>query len=329
MAIGTSPDSEEDCPRWNDVDWASYVHEVSLFGRVVRYVDYGVGPPLLLVHGMGGSWESWLANIPSLGESHRVIAVDLPGFGGSDPLPAGAVFGGYADVLEALLDELGLPGVAVFGHSLGGLVALTLAARSPERVRCAVLVSGGGVELSRARLAGIRAAFWVMKQLLTLPGVSSWLGRSKVTRMLMWPAVHDWRKLPRELAWEMFPRSVSSGFLDALRLGATGLRTLELSAVTAPVLLAWGREDRILPLSVGRQLEASLPDARLVVFRDVGHCAMFEDPDRFNRLAIRFLALHDSGEDLVPERRSTLRSWLASTPMDTNDSGEEQGDATA
>jgi len=316
-------------PAWDSIDWSSYLQEARPFGRVLRYVDYGDGPPLLLVHGMGGSWQSWLANLPSLGEWYRVIAVDLPGFGGSEPLPPGAVFNGYADVLEALLDTLGIQSVAVFGHSLGGLVALTLAEKSPDRVRCAVLVSGGGVELARLRLAGIQAAFWIMKLLLTVPGVSTWLGHSRVTRALMWPAVHDWRKVPLALVWEMFPRSISSGFLDAVRLGAAGLRTLDLGAVTAPVLLAWGREDRILPLSVGRQLEASLPEGRLVVFGDVGHCAMFEDPDRFNQLAENFLALQTSDEDGMAEGRATAWSWLASNRMSTNDSGEEQGDATA
>jgi len=315
--------------KWTTIDWSSYVHEARPFGRVVRYVDYGEGPPLLLIHGMGGSWQSWLANIPSLGEQYRVIAVDLSGFGGSDPLPTGAVFNGYADVLECLLDELGISSVAVFGHSLGGLVALSLAARSPERVSCAVLVSGGGAELSRLRLAGIQAAFWVMKHLLGLPGVATWLGRSRMTGALMWPAVHDWRAVPIELVWEMFPRTVSSGFLDALGLGASGLGTLDPRAVTAPVLLAWGREDRILPLRVGRQLEASLPKGRLVVFGDVGHCAMFEDPFRFNKLSKSFLAAQRVDEGRLADGRAAVRSWLASDGMDMNDSGEEHDDATA
>jgi pimeloyl-ACP methyl ester carboxylesterase len=314
---------------WTDIEWAKYVEEAHPFGRTLRYVDYGDGPPILLVHGMGGSWQSWLANIPSLGERHRVIAVDLPGFGGSDPLPSGAVFAGYADVLEAVLDELGIPSVAVFGHSLGGLVALTLASRSPERVAGVVLVSGGGAELSRMRLAGIRAAFWVMKQLLTMPGISRWLGHSRITRVLMWPAVHDWRKVPLELVWAMFPRSISPGFLEAARLGSAGLRSLNPRAVTAPVLLAWGRQDRILPLSIGRQLEAALPAGRLVVLADVGHCAMFEDPDRFNRLAMRFLERLASDEVEVADVRTAVRPWLASEATSTNDGGEEQGDATA
>jgi len=313
---------------WASINWSAYVHQARPFGRVVRYVDYGEGPPLLLIHGMGGSWQSWLANIPSLGEQYRVIAVDLSGFGGSDPLPSGAVFNGYADVLECLLDELGISSVAVFGHSLGGLVALSVAARSPERVSCAVLVSGGGAELSRVRLAGIQAAFWIMKHLLTLPGVSRWLGRSRITGALMWPAVYDWRAVPIELVWEMFPRTVSSGFLDALRLGASGLGTLDPRAVTAPVLLAWGREDRILPLRVGRQLEASLPKGRLVVFGDVGHCAMFEDPYRFNKLAMSFLATQRSDEERLVDGSAAVRSWLAAHGTDTH-SGEEPGDATA
>ena len=74
---------------WTEVDWPEHVHDVSVLGSTTRYVDYGEGPPLLLIHGMAGSWQSWLANIPALGRHHRVITVDLPGFGGSEPLAPG------------------------------------------------------------------------------------------------------------------------------------------------------------------------------------------------------------------------------------------------
>lgn len=276
--------------RWTDIDWAPYVRHADVGGARVEYVDYGSGPPLLLVHGMGGRWATWLANIPTLGEHYRVIAVDLPGFGGSEPLPRGADFTAYVDVLLGLLDELGIPSVAVFGHSLGGLVSLTFAELAPERVRCLVLVSGGGAALSRTRLAAIQAVFRVLRVLFAAPGARWLLRRPPVSRALLRPAVHDPRVVPDELVQVMIPASITPGFMDAIRLGGAGLRTLDLARVTAPVLLVWGREDRILPLATAQELLSSLAAGRLVVLDEVGHCAMFEAPEEFHELAEEFLA---------------------------------------
>jgi len=315
-------------PSWTAIEWSTYVHEIRRAGRRLHYVDYGAGPPILLIHGMAGSWQTWLENISSLGEHHRVIAVDLPGFGGSDPLPAGADFGGYVEALESLLEELMIPSVAVFGHSLGGVVALALAAHSPKRVRCVVLVSGGGAELSRIRLATIQAFFFMVKVLLGVPGVSRLLATAVVGRAILWPAVYDQQAVAHELVQQMVPRAVTPGFLDGVRLGSQGLRDLDLQAVNAPVLLAWGREDRILPLTTARQLEARLRASTLVVFDEVGHCAMFEAPRQFNLLAENFLALQQSDHGTPPTDRATARSWRTPSAMGGSDQREGYGDGT-
>ena len=179
--------------------------------------------------------------------------------------------------------------MAAFGHSLGGLVALSLAARSPRRVRCTILVSGGGAPLSPVRLLGIEAACLLFRLLLKVPGATLALGRTPLGHGVLRLAVHDWRSLPAELLREMVPRSATDGFMDGVRLGRDGLKGLDLAAVAPPVLVVWGRQDRILPLAVARQFEARLKHARLVVLDRVGHCAMFEAPGRFNRLALSFL----------------------------------------
>jgi pimeloyl-ACP methyl ester carboxylesterase len=278
-----------DVGSWVDVDWSAHVHDVIVGGRVVRYVDYGEGSPLLLVHGMAGSWQTWLLNLEALGAEHRVIAVDLPGFGGSEPLPAGAGFSGYLTTLRGLLDELGIDRAAVFGHSLGGLVALSFAAARPERTACLVLVSAGGVALSAARLRVIQAAFWLFRLVLLTPGVRRALVRGNGGRFVLSPAVHHWRALPVALVDQMMPRAIGAGFMEAVRLGSEQLRELAPERVDVPVLLAWGRQDRILPLAAARDLVARLHQAQLVVLDDVGHCAMFEAADEFDALALDFL----------------------------------------
>lgn len=314
---------------WTEIDWAAHKRRAWVRGLHVDYVDYGEGPPLLLIHGMGGSWESWLANIPALGEHYRVIAVDLPGFGGSQPLQPDSEFLGYVDVLEALLDELMIPSAVVFGHSLGGLVSLALAACSPQRVRGVVLVSGGGAALSRVRLAMIQAVFLVFRFFLSLPGARGLLRRPRIARALVSPAVHAPRTVQSDLLGAMLPEAVTAGFLDAIRLGGNGLRSLDPDAVTAPVLLVWGREDRILPLATGQQLTSRLRLARLTVLDNVGHCAMFEAPEQFHRAAEEFLAEQWSDRGVPPTDRATAWSWTAASVLESDDGEGRCGDGHA
>lgn len=294
---------------WADIDWTAHEHVADIGGARVKYLDYGDGPPLLLIHGMAGTWTSWMANLPELGERYRVIAVDLPGFGGSDPLPRRAPFGGYVERLLGLLDHLGIPSVAVFGHSLGGLVTLAFASRAPKRVRCVVLVSGGGVELSRVRLAAIQGVFWVFKFLLAVPGFRYVLSDSPVGRFVLKAAVYDPGKVPADLLRHMIPAKVTPGFMDAVSLGGRALSMIDPRGVTAPVLMIWGAEDHILPVSTAHLMEAELPDAELVVLDEVGHCAMFESPHQFILLVLDFLERQRHEDGLCTGIRASLRSW--------------------
>lgn len=274
---------------WTAIDWPRHLREARVGDQRLAYVDYGEGPVVLLVHGMAGSWQSWLTNIPALAADHRVIAIDLPGFGGSQPLAKGATFETYVELIIGLLDELEIEHVAVLGHSFGGLVALTLASNHPARVCAVVLMAGGGVELSRVRLAAIRIAFFMMRIALSVPGSVRLLRRRRVARCVLWLVVHNAREIPAELARELMPASVGRGFMDAVRLGSGWLGRVDLRLVLAPVLLVWGSEDRILPVEVGQRLAVGLTRGRLVVLDAVGHCPMFERAEESNQLILTFL----------------------------------------
>src|SRR5437870_4509006 len=97
---------------WTAVDWDQYVRDEIVNRRRIRYVDMGEGdgPPLLLVHGTGGSWQSWLLNLGDLSRDRRVIAVDLPGFGASEALgpSSSSEISSFADAVVTLLDRLGI-----------------------------------------------------------------------------------------------------------------------------------------------------------------------------------------------------------------------------
>jgi len=133
---------------WMGVDWPSMTRRVEILGRMVNVVDTGGnGPPLLFVHGLGGAWQNWLLNLPAFMDAHRCVAVDLPGFGGSD-LPDGPIsIHSYAEAVDALCTALDVQDPVVVGNSMGGFVGLEVALSFPTRVRALVLVSAAGLSI--------------------------------------------------------------------------------------------------------------------------------------------------------------------------------------
>src|ERR1700752_3893728 len=103
-------------PHWTDIDWHPNIKNHVVDDRQLRYVDCGSGPTMVLLHGIAASWQWWLENIPTLAQRHRVIAVALPGFGPSEPLPAGAEMSAYARAVLDLLAELNVRAATVVGH---------------------------------------------------------------------------------------------------------------------------------------------------------------------------------------------------------------------
>ena len=117
---------------WAGIDWTPYTHDAAVHGRRVRYVDVGTGRPVVLVHGQGGSWQWWLRILPAVARNARVIALDLAGFGASEPVAAGDVFEEQVATVIGLLDELRLARATIVGHSMGGLVSLKVACGHPS-----------------------------------------------------------------------------------------------------------------------------------------------------------------------------------------------------
>jgi pimeloyl-ACP methyl ester carboxylesterase len=137
-------------PDWRVFDWSSQEHDLLISGRRLHYVDAGQGTDLafVLVHGMGGRWQHWLETIPALAERGRVLALDLPGFGGSEPSSSRPSLDRFADIAAELARTLGIRSVVLVGHSMGGPIALRFASRHPELAKAIVLVSGAVYQFS-------------------------------------------------------------------------------------------------------------------------------------------------------------------------------------
>ena len=285
--IGSQPDLDQG---WQSIDWSAHMRDATIRGRRIRYTDIGSGPAVVLIHGQGGSWQFWLRVIPKLAGCGRIIAVDLPGFGQSEPIAANRdVFGEHVETVAGLLDHLGLARAIVVGHSMGGLVSLQLACDHPERISGLMLTNAGGANISPGRLRWILTVLRLFNAIFSIPWVPRVVARTHWLRSIFFAAgVNNRRTFSEPLAAEILPYMASPGFMQSLEAAAVAVNHVRPQDVTCPGLVVWGTKDRILPLSTSYSLVAKIPDARLVLLEAVGHCPMIEAPDRFSQLLADF-----------------------------------------
>ncbi|BDB44056.1 MULTISPECIES: alpha/beta fold hydrolase [Mycobacterium] len=285
-------------PHWTDIDWVPAVATLRINELQVNYLDHGTGPALVLLHGMAASWQWWLENIPALAQHHRVIAVDLPGFGRSDPLTGPAEMATHARTVLDLLDHLDIQSATVSGHSMGGLVATAMFAAAPERVRSLILVDAGGVPMSQRRLAVVLVALRICTSVLRSGLVRRALTtKSWARRLALATAFRDPRVMSPHLAAQTMPHFGGPGCVDAIAAAGRAVNSTAPESITCPVLLVWGEHDAIVPPRCAHDMHERLPDSELAVFAGAGHSPMVEFPDQFNDLALRFIASRHGGQN--------------------------------
>jgi pimeloyl-ACP methyl ester carboxylesterase len=300
VVMSQPPSQEQHVPHWTDIDWGPWISNRLINDLRVRYVDYGSGPALVLLHGMAASWHWWLENIPALARHHRVIAVDLPGFGHSEPLPAPAEMATHARTVLDLLAQLGIESATVSGHSMGGLVALEMFIADPRRVRNLILIDSGGVPMPERRLAVVLVVLRICAGILRRRFIRSALATKPwVRRLALRAAFRDPRVMSAELAAKTMPSFGGPGFVDAVAAAGRAVRATVLEAITCPVLLMWGERDVIAPAWCAQQMHDRLPDSELVVIAGAGHTPMVEFPYQFNDLALRFMAARNGDYSTV------------------------------
>jgi pimeloyl-ACP methyl ester carboxylesterase len=275
-------------PDWMAVDWSAHQRWVWIEGAPTNVIDIGSGPPLVFVHGLSGSWQNWLENIPEFARDHRVIAVDLPGFGASPMPPEKISISGYGRWLDGLFDALGIEGAAVVGNSMGGFIAAETAIKFPHRIERLVLVSAAGLTIEHQRnerLLRLMEAGENIAQFVTAHAMaqSKWLvGRPRGRRALMWFVAAHPERLHPALVAEQVHGAGKPGFLPALDAMTDYPIRDRLADITCPTLIVWGSKDMLVPIKDAHEFDRLIGDSRLVVYEDTGHVAMLERPDRFN-----------------------------------------------
>jgi pimeloyl-ACP methyl ester carboxylesterase len=279
-ATGAFPASD-----WTDVDWRPYLHDALSQGGAIRYLDIGQGPSVLLVHGLGATWRTWVRNIEPLAANHRVIAVDLPGFGRSERLDGRVGMNRLGDALADLLDWLDISAATVIGHSMGGLVVERLALDHARRVSALGLVCTGGIPFSAVtRALFVSSMLGVNLLLRDRFRRSVVLGIPPVRDLMIRGLVADPRSLTPALANELFRGVGSPGYGSSLVAGTGEDFRAELSSISCPTVVLAGGRDRLAPKSFAVELSDRIPGGRLEIWDDVGHCPMLEQPERFNEL---------------------------------------------
>jgi pimeloyl-ACP methyl ester carboxylesterase len=208
-------------------------------------------PPVVLVHGITASTDWWRPTVAALEDTHDVRVVRLPGFRYAEA----------AGWLREWMEREHLAGATVVGHSMGGTVALTLAADAPHLIRRLGLIAPAGVFARQARRSYV------------LPLAGS-IGLSPRRFALL---VRDAVRVGPFRLWRVANDLLASDIASTLR------------SVTVPTLIVWGANDRLLPPTLGTVYSGEIPDARLVVLDRCGHVPMLEAPDELNAELVRFL----------------------------------------
>ncbi|MGH2838147.1 MAG: alpha/beta fold hydrolase [Thermoleophilaceae bacterium] len=303
-AYGTSA-----TPDWRDTTWREHSHWAEIEGRQMNYVDIGSGDatPIVFIHGLSGTWQNWLENLPYFAQSRRCIAMDLPGFGHSE-MPAEKIsISGYARQVDALCEQLGLGKCIVVGNSMGGFVTAEVCIRHPERVERACLVSAAGISVTNLR----------RRPLLTTARIVGALGAASAaqTRVMVSRPRLRWcftnfvfrhpSRIAMDLMYEQLRGAGTPGFYDALdALTSYDFRD-RLPEINAPTLIVWGEHDMLVPVQDAHEFERLIPQSRTVILDDTGHVPMLERPLKFNELIEELIEGRGVGAETGPEEQVT------------------------
>jgi pimeloyl-ACP methyl ester carboxylesterase len=230
--------------------------------------------PIVILHGWGAHIEAVAPILTALESASDLIALDLPGFGESDPPDRAWDVDAYARFMIHFLDELGVERAHLVGHSHGGRVSIALAADEAERVGRLLLVDAAGIPPKRGWRYRRRVAIAKLGRLIGAVGGSP--GRRLQERMRARVASRDYLE-------------ASETMRGTFRAVVAANLTNRLPRIRASTLLVWGEQDDDTPLWMGQRMEELIPDAGLVVLEGAGHYSYADSPGQFGAVARRFL----------------------------------------
>jgi pimeloyl-ACP methyl ester carboxylesterase len=274
---------------------------ISMQGMQVHYREEGLNTdsiPVVLLHGTGASLHTWDGWVRDLAKHRKVIRIDLPAYGLTGPNPSrkyDMVF--YADFMLEFLKKINVKKCVLGGNSLGGGIAWNVALKYPDLVSKLILVDAGGYKLkSKSVPIAFRAARWpIVKNLFRFVTPKA-IVKSSLENVYN----HDDR-ITEPLVDRYFDMALAPGNRQAFvdRMSDFNARSNEIfnnqsdkiKDISIPVLLIWGKHDELIPIEIAYKFQKDLPQDSLVVFDDLGHVPMEEDPSATIKPVLHFLGI--------------------------------------
>jgi pimeloyl-ACP methyl ester carboxylesterase len=280
-------------PEWRRVEWSRHLRRVELPGASVNYVEIGEGPPIVFVHGISGSWQNWLENLPHFGRDRRAIALDLPGFGAS-PMPSWELdMPAYGRLLHDFCEKLGIEGATVVGNSMGGFIAVEAVTAAPGHFDRLVLVSAAGIINTWNPEERAVATAWAWKVFGPQYARRSRfiVSRRRAREFVFRPFVRYPARLREDLLLEQIESGLkqADGFGPALHAVIRHDIRERLAEIEMPTMIVWGQSDRVIPVSAALSYHRRIPHSRLEIFERTGHVPQLERPLRFNAVLDDFV----------------------------------------
>jgi pimeloyl-ACP methyl ester carboxylesterase len=271
---------------------AKYGNEASRFvddghGAKIHYRDEGSrdGPALLLIHGSNSMLQTWEPLVALLGDKYRLISLDLYGHGLTGPNPTGA-YDADTNIAAAVrvLDTVGVDKAYWVGNSMGGWLTWRAGLSVPERTSGLVLIDAAGAQVEQKiqPYLGARLAQSSIGQILLPEITPRFLVKSSLEENFARPEL-----LTEELVdryWELlrFPGNRKAA-VDRGKTPREPEKWAEVGSLKMPVLLLWGEQDKVIPLSHARAFAAAIPGSKLITYADAGHLPMEETPEQVAR----------------------------------------------
>jgi len=287
--------SPSEIPPWLEGFQRQPVHTVTVNGTRIAYLDAGGGPPVILIHGFGGSMWQWEYQQSSLAPYYRVITPDLPGSGLSDKPEIAYTPDEMVAYLRGFLDALGIQKAVLVGNSMGAGLAIGIAVAHPDRVERLVLIGGlpNGVREKLAsplfkRAIDTSAPVWLIR-------FGNWLAGRWVTEDVLKEIVHDHSRLTQVVIERAYQNRKRPGLIRAVMAMARNLPrweqgfALRIGEINRPTLVIWGEQDKVFPPEVGRELHRTIKGASFALVPKAGHIPQWEQPETVNSLLLTFL----------------------------------------
>lgn len=259
--------------------------EVLVFGQKIHYVEAGSGPTVILLHGLGGSTQTWQFNTGPLAEKFHVVVPDQIGFGKSDKPLVNYRIRTYVDFLDQFCKQLKIERATLVGNSMGGWIAAAFTAAFPDRVDKLVLVDAAGYTPPKDLDTRV---FFALNP-TTREAMKVLTAKVFYNKAFQTDAAIDTAIAARLAAGDGFTiKSITESIIRGEDFLDDTVKTIK-----RPTLIVWGREDGLTPLADGERFQKDIVGSKLVVIDQCAHVPNLEKPGEFNAAVIKFLTASD------------------------------------